>query len=689
MLANLSETTVSLVEDVSSIAQPHTEINRLFQSHSKALSEIHTPIEIFKYVANEQNIDTKLFHALQFCFVLSIDHLQANLGSEFQDQRNLMLTNALYKAITQLIEQPQTPSRSVLFLVLNLSAFSITLPTSILNSLHERCDHGIPSNEAVQILPQDNLGFMFQRLADDEDIDDAFLVYQALSEPLLFFSESIITGFIEQLFEHPNAKLHDSALFFMLDENENIAQAAFNLFQQEALLEHATIQDLARLQVIRQWFSEAEQRQVDAIIRKVQRRQTHGDASRGGLQLVEAKATLADYSESFLVKLSFSSTNDSPVPSKTLHAYCHFALCSGIENIQFLHNEADLVNYEQMMQESELEFKVISEAQLQQLIEHTLSQQSLQNPPAELLCLWQWYDVDCFYPQPADIEQLLRAPIDNPGHFTRDELIEQWILLDMDYDSEYTPNNAELLHQHLIHALILYQGQTEMIRELTEVASTFARQDDFFITSIGASCHAQMMEAAADLPSLPDDFADFGLFEATEQLSELNEEANESHNTRPKNYWLLIESEPDSDTPIVTLKINDAITLTRFHTVLAIINDWQISASHLFENDRDVFTDSASTPLLTRNMNKQLNEREVKDAQLRDLFQQIGAINRYVNNINAPQSVTLSVIKTAQLQDLHLFPVIESYLTPMGAEDHTKRQQLQYKLDALFRGQLH
>ena len=68
-----------------------------------------------------------------------------------------MLTNALYKAISQLIEQPEP---SWYFSLLNLSAFNITLPTSLLTALRERCSYSTEGPEQVHVLKQEDLGFM-------------------------------------------------------------------------------------------------------------------------------------------------------------------------------------------------------------------------------------------------------------------------------------------------------------------------------------------------------------------------------------------------------------------------------------------------------------------------------------------------------------------------------------------------
>lgn len=682
MLSNLSETTVSLVEGVLAHENPHQVIPQLMQMHGEALSEIHTPIEILKFVAKTYDLDDNLYHALQFSFLLSIDHLQSNLGNRFQDQRNLMLTNALFKAITQLIEQPAETSRKVLFLLLNLSAFGIVLPSSLLSTLHEKCDNTLQERDTVHVLRQEDLGFMFGRLAEDQDLTDSFLVYQALVEPLLFFSEEVVEGFVEQLFIHENPKLHDAALFFLLNEHLHIAMAAITVFQSDELLAHATMQDLARLQIMRHWIKDSKRIHLDQAIAKIQRQQPQGTVYRGNYQLIEAKATLADYSESYLVKLSLQSpdapTDGSP---QTLYAYCHFALRSGIENIQLLHSKAELVSYEQMMQESELEFKTVSEAQLQQMFQHTLSQQSVQCPPAELLHIWQCYQSDCFLPQAITPDTLFHSPCDNPNLFSRDELIEQWILLDMDYHSEFTPENTELLQQHLIHALIVYQGQQDMMVELKEVADVFSAHGDFYATSLGNSCHAHMMETASELSSLPEDFS---IFE--NELEALQDTVATSSNerTRPENYWLLIKKEHAATSPSIRLKINDAVTLPRLHQVLSLLLNWPTDTECTFEAHQNIFTSQPS-----RYADSTKAVAELKDAQLKDLFISVNLNFKYFNNLRAPEMLFVSILESQPLKDLHLFPTVESYATQFGNEDTDKTAELQEKLDALFRGQLH
>lgn len=684
MLSNLSETTVSLIEDVLSTERPYEVMPQLIEKHRSTLSEIHTAIEIFKYVAHEHEIDDTLFRTLQFSFLLSIDHLQTNLSREFQDQRNLMLTNALYKAISQLIEQPAEPSSNVLFLLLNLSAFNITLPTSLLTALHERCSYSTEGPEQVHVLKQEDLGFMLERLANDPDITTSFLIYQALVEPLMFFEEQVVEVFVEQLFMHSNPKLHDCALYFVLNENMHIALAAFTVLRQEHVLKHATIQDLARLQVIRQWLKDSKLVHADYIINQIQRNQPSGSVQRGGYKLIEAKATLADYSESYLVKLSLEATppsTDTDTPPKTLHAYCHFALRSGIENIQLLQNETERFTYEQMMQESELEFKAISEAQLQQMIQHTLSQQSLQNPPAELLHLWQCYESECFYPQPIDTQLLFDQPCDNPALFSRDELIEQWILLDMDYHSEFTPENSELLEQHLIHALIIYQGQFEMMRELQEVADVFAVEGDFYATSLGNACHNSMMETASELNALSEDFA---LYDSPPDISTNTTTSDDINPARPKNYWLIISHSQSKLSPVITLKINDSINLSRMHTILALLFNCTIDTDCAFGTEQMIFTDQpnrfVTRPEIVANIN---------DSQISELFTDGINTCTYTNNLRSPEVFKLSIVKSEPLRDLNLFPKVENCVTQFGNEDNQKRHELQQTLDALFRGQLH
>lgn len=679
MLSNLSETTAALVEDVLAQEHPYNVIKQLSYQHSAALSEIHTPIEIFKYVANHHTIEEKLLHALKFTFLLAIDSLQIQSKGEFEDQRHLMLTNALFKAINQLIEQPTEPSRNVLLLLLNLSAFNINLPPALLSVLHESCDNRTDDFSSVEPIRKDDLSFMFERIAKDPELYDAFAVYQNLVDALIFFPEDVVEVFVEHLFTHSNPKLHDSALYFLLNENFHIVMAAYSALTKESTLAHATIQDQAKLQVMRHWMKDSKRIHADQLIRDVQCLQPKGNVARGGYKLLEAKATLADYSESYLIKLSLQPINPAE-NQNTIHAYCHFALRSGIENIQLLHNHAELFSYEQLMQESELEFKPISEAQLQQLIQHTLSQQSLQNPPAELLYLWECYDSDCFYPQPFNTEQAFTQTNEAFNHFSRDELIEQWILLDMDYHSEFTPENTDLLQQHLIHALIIYQGQKEMMEELKEVAAVFGVHGDFYATSLGLSCHAHMMEAASELHSLPEDLA---IFE--QELNQVTEsQQTYEHRSRPKNYWLRIEAGL-SDAPIkMTLKINDAVNLSKFHAVLALLSDRSPDSYCTFESELMVFTNQPG-----RYSSPSQTIASTEDHLVRDLFAHETNACVYTNDLNSPQILRIFFNSSEPVQDLNLFPVLDSFLTPEGKEDEDKKWQFQQQLNALFRGQLH
>ena len=77
MLSNLSETTLSLIEDVLSTERPYEVMPQLIEKHRSTLSEIHTAIEIFKYAAHEHEIDDTLFNPA-ILLLLSIDHLQTN-----------------------------------------------------------------------------------------------------------------------------------------------------------------------------------------------------------------------------------------------------------------------------------------------------------------------------------------------------------------------------------------------------------------------------------------------------------------------------------------------------------------------------------------------------------------------------------------------------------------------------------